>query len=112
MDTDEYFLTLLKYVERNPVRAKLVQACEEWRWGSAQLRASGNTQALSESPVPLPNRYLEWINTGEQEDTLQTIRNAVNKGTPYGRDMWVEAMAKEYDLGTTLRSGGRPKTKY
>jgi putative transposase len=112
VDTDEYFLTLLKYVERNPVRAKLVRSCEEWQWGSAQLRASGNTQTLSESPVPLPERYLTWINTSEQEDTLQTIRNAVNKGAPYGREQWVEAMVKTYDLGATLRGGGRPRRNY
>jgi hypothetical protein len=67
---------------------------------------------LSESPVPLPEKYLAWINTCEQEDTLQTIRNAVNKGTPYGREQWIEAMVKKYDLGATLRGGGRPKRNY
>ncbi|MCA9355048.1 transposase [Candidatus Kaiserbacteria bacterium] len=112
VDKDDYFLTLLKYVERNPVRAKLVKTCEEWQWGSAQLRKRADTKLLSESPVPLPERYFEWINASEREDSLYAIRNSVNKGAPYGRDRWVDAMVKEYSLETTLRSGERPKTKY
>lgn len=112
VDTDEYFLTLLKYVERNPVRAKLVQACEEWQWGSAQLRANAKTHTLHESPVPLPEHYIKWINTQEREDTLQVIRNSVNKGAPYGRGDWVNAMVEKYKLETTLRGGGRPATKH
>ena len=30
---DHYFLTLCRYVESNPVRAKLVARAEHWRWG-------------------------------------------------------------------------------
>jgi putative transposase len=52
VDTDEYYLTLLKYVERNPVRAKLAQTCEAWQWGSAQLRKIESSPLLSQSPVP------------------------------------------------------------
>jgi len=114
IDSDEYLLTLIKYVERNPVRAKLVRTCEEWKWGSAQLRAeitslNAHRHLLSELPVSLPERYLEWINTEERTETLEVIRNSVNKGTPYGKEKWVDMMIKKYDLQTTLRNGGRPK---
>ena len=77
--------------------------------GSARLRTEATTQLLSEPPVLLPEQYFEWINDPEQEDTLHTIRNSVNKGTPYGRESWVGAMVKEYRLETTMRGGGRPR---
>ena len=109
VDTDEYFLTLMKYVERNPVRAKLTNVCEEWRWGSVQQHASSDMRILSESPIPLPEQYLKWINTAEREEILNTIRYSVNKGAPYGRDKWVDVMVKEYNLGATMRGGGRPR---
>ena len=44
VDSDVYFLTLIKYVERNSVRAKLVEKCEDWQWGSAWRRIHGTTK--------------------------------------------------------------------
>src|SRR3989344_1043301 len=34
VQTNEYFLQLCRYVERNPLRAKLVTKAEQWRWSS------------------------------------------------------------------------------
>lgn len=31
---DEHLLTVMRYVERNPLRAKLVRRAEAWRWSS------------------------------------------------------------------------------
>jgi putative transposase len=32
---DEHLLTVLRYIERNPVRAGLVERAENWKWSSA-----------------------------------------------------------------------------
>ncbi len=112
VDSDKYFLTLLKYVERNPVRAKLTESCEDWKWGSAYRRKVGESveeQILDSSPVPLPSNYKEWINTSDVEENLDSIRTSINKGVPYGREAWVEKMVVRYDLETTRRSAGRPR---
>ncbi len=58
--TDAHLLTVLKYIERNPVRAKLARQAENWRWGSAWLRLHGTPEQkelLSKSPVALPLNY-------------------------------------------------------
>ena len=34
VQTDAHFLTVCRYVERNPIRAKLVRDPSEWRWSS------------------------------------------------------------------------------
>jgi len=85
VDSDRYLLTLIKYIERNPVRAKLVRACENWQWGSAWRRMSGDKKQkklIDPSPEPLPHGYRHWINTADKEDDLIDIRNAVNRGAP------------------------------
>ena len=115
VDSDTYLLTLIKYVERNPVRAKLARACDKWRWGSAWRRIHGENvqkQLLDPPPTPLPQDYLVWINTPDKEDDLHTIRNSVTKGTPYGRDRWVDRMVKKYHLESTTRNPGRPYRKH
>ncbi len=82
VENDRYFLTVLKYIERNPVRAKLTLRPEEWRWGSAYRRINGNFQEdslLAEMPVDLPADYQAWINTPEPAEELMMLRNALTK---------------------------------
>jgi putative transposase len=49
---DEYFLTLCRYVEANPLRAALVKRAEQWQWsGLWRRRHRGKGLTLSEWPV-------------------------------------------------------------
>ncbi len=114
IDSDTYLLTVVKYVERNAVRAKLARRCEDWRWGSAWRRIHGTIwqkKLLDELPVDLPDDYTRWINTVDKDEDLKTIRTSVNKSVPYGRDTWVEKMVSRHHLESTLRSSGRPKNR-
>jgi|SRR3989344_6007827 len=112
IDSGNYLLAVIKYTERNAVRAKLVSLCEDWRWGSAWRRTYGTAQQkklLNTPPVQFPDNYLKWINTADQLEEVATIRKSVNKGIPYGREVWIDKMVTTYHLETTLRSAGRPK---
>lgn len=112
VDSGSYLLTLIKYVERNPVRAKLTRSCESWQWGSAWRRLNGTAKQqklLTTSPEPLPRNYRSWINMPEKEDELVTLRNAVNRGVPYGKETWVDRMITTHHLESTVRSPGRPR---
>lgn len=71
---DRHFLTVLKYIERNPVRAGLCKQVADWRWGSAYRRMRGTAQErnlLSRPPVDLPKDYHEWINIAESSEKLK-----------------------------------------
>lgn len=112
VDTDNYLLTLIKYVERNAVRAKLAYLCELWQWGSAWRRINGTKEEkklIDPSPTHLPHGYTKWVNTPDNPDDLGLIRTSVVKGIPYGREKWVSRMVSTYHLESTLRSPGRPK---
>ena len=114
IDSENYLLAVVKYVERNAVRAKLVRNCEDWQWGSAWRRIFGTAKQkklLGEMPAHLPGDYLNWINTADKADDLKMIRVSVNKSVPYGRDKWVDKMVFKYHLESTLKSPGRPKNK-
>lgn len=65
VETDNYFLGALKYIERNPVRARMCRRAEDWRWSSAYHRVYGtNLKNLLdlELPLPLTPDYKDWIN--------------------------------------------------
>jgi putative transposase len=112
VESNEYLLTLIKYVERNPVRAKLVQKCEDWQWGSSYRRIHGTVKEkklLNILPTDLPSNYRRWINTNEDKKVLESIRGSVSKSIPYGGETWLEKMVAVHNLHSTLRSPGRPK---
>lgn len=109
--TDAHLLAALKYIERNPVRAKLARQPESWRWGSAWLRIHGlekQKKLLSQSPVALPRAYRAWINTPDSPKDLEGLRESVRRGAPFGDMRWIETMVGKHRLQSTVRKPGRP----
>src|SRR5262245_59334795 len=44
IEEDDYLLAVLRYVERNPVRAELVEQAQDWGWSSAGAWDAGKVQ--------------------------------------------------------------------
>lgn len=111
---DEYFLQACRYVERNALRANLVNRADDWRWSSTWIRKYGSKdqkKLLSSWPVPMPDNYYSWLNrkNKEEEDTLKNLRNSVNRGRPFGSKDWTALIVKRLGLESTLNPIGRPK---
>jgi putative transposase len=84
---DAHLLTVLKYIERNPVRAGLAERAEKWQWGSAHRRAEGSSkqkELLAALPVDFPADYLNWINTKEPAEELDKVRDSLEKNSAFG----------------------------
>src|SRR5205823_12105222 len=59
VETDEHLYTVLRYVERNALRANLVTRAEEWRWCSLWRRGHGDLQEwLHRWPVATPANWV------------------------------------------------------
>ncbi len=103
-------LTVLRYIERNPLRANLVGRAEEWPWSSLRLRLQPDlVPCLDPGPVPLGVGWLEYVNSPQTEEELARLRASVNRGRLYGSQPWVAAAAARLGLESTLRPTGRPR---
>jgi putative transposase len=115
IQSDSHLLTVIKYVERNPVRAKLVkESVDAWKWGSAWIREHGSVaqqQMLAVGPTPLPKNYKVWVNTDDRAEAVKEIRHAILKNVPYGPKAWVDMMVEEHGITQAVRGVGRPKGK-
>ena len=114
IQTDEHFLTVCRYVERNPVRAGLVGKTNEWRWSSMWRRVHGSEESkalLSSWPVDRPPDWLHRVVRPETERELEDLRRCVKRARPYGSDIWSGRIAKKLGLEHTLRPPGRPRKK-
>ena len=107
---DHHLLTVMRYVERNALRANLVERAEDWRWGSLAWRATPSPAAtLTPSPVPLPSYWRQWVNEPQSTAELDAIRTCVNRQRPFGEKSWVERRSLELGIVQSLKEPGRPR---
>ena len=107
---DLHLLLVLRYVERNALRANMVARAEQWTWSSIWRRQNEQGVAmLSDWPVQRPPDWVEFVNEPQTQDELEALRRSVNRGCPFGQDSWQKTMVKQLGLEYTLRSRGRPR---
>jgi putative transposase len=107
---DHHLLTLMRYVERNALRANLVERAEDWRWGSlAWRRARPAPVELMPSPVPLPSYWRQYTNDPQTAVELAEIRTCVQRQRPFGSAEWVARQAVELGVSPSLAAMGRPR---
>jgi putative transposase len=107
---DEHLLWVLRYVERNPLRAGLVQRAQDWSWSSLHARMNGPTEIgnlLSDWPIERPKNWIEQVNRPQSEEEEEAIRTANHRGRPLGGEAWLQRTIARHDLQTTLRPRGR-----
>jgi putative transposase len=107
---DEHLLTLLRYVERNPLRAGLVSTAGKWRWSSlGQIGLGLDGPTLAKWPIAKPRRWLEWVDGVETELELEALRRCILRGCPYGDEDWQKRTVKHLGLESSMKPPGRPK---
>ncbi len=108
--SEAYYLTVVRYIESNPVRAGLVARAQEWEWSSLSLRdgAERSGLKLATGPVELPRNWGRLVNVLPRRTELSQLENAVRRGCPFGPEDWVQKTAGRLGLEGTLRARGRP----
>jgi putative transposase len=103
VQADDHLLSVCRYVERNPLRARLVRRAEAWRWGSLWRRARGRgRELLSPWPVARPQDWRQFVNRAETPAELEALRAAAQRGRPFGAGRWFEDVVRRFDLATSF----------
>jgi len=114
VDKGSSLLTVLRYVERNAVRAGLVKRAEQWRWCSLWRRTAGDADQralLTDPPGGWPGDWLKWVNRPQTPEEHEVLARCIARGQPFGSPAWVNRMAGRFGLQSTLRPRGRPRKK-
>jgi putative transposase len=112
IEKDDHLLSVLRYVERNGLRAKKVSRAQDWRWGSLWVRKNkdaGLGELLSAWPLPTPADWVERVNRPQSRDDLAALELSLKRSSPFGSPEWVKRTAQKLDLQWTLRPRGRPR---
>jgi putative transposase len=108
-----HYLTVLRYIESNPMRAGLVESSRNWEWSSLAIRQGIEKEGLvlHAGPVPLPDNWLGLVDILPNEMDLEKLELCLRRGSPYGESSWVAQAADQLDLASALRPRGRPRTQ-
>ncbi len=111
IQSEYYYLTVLRYIESNPFRASLVKSSSDWIWSSLTIRRglAKDSVTISAGPVELPDNWAELVDILPWENNLAKIKQCIRRGTPLGQDNWIRQTAKRLLLTSTLKARGRPR---
>ncbi len=116
---DGHLLRVLRYIEANPVRARMVKRAEDYAWSSFRAHGLGEPNDLLDSVTPYEQiagyakvrqrKWSDYVHRQSNEDQLQAIRHSVAAGLPYGAASWVKNLSRKLKLDLTIRPRGRPR---
>ena len=117
---DEHLLSVLRYIEANPLRANYCVAdAGDYRWSSFRAHAGGAQDELLSACPPLEQwsadaavrqrRWGAYVHQTPDADELAAIRRSTERSLPLGSEAWVEQVSRRLDLDLTIRPRGRPR---
>ena len=105
-----HYLTLMRYVEANPLRAGIVDTAGGWPWSSLAVRLGEEKELpISRGPVKLPANWHKHVALAIAPNDLAAIENCLKRGAPLGNERWLTQTAAKLELQSTLRPRGRPR---
>lgn len=115
---DEHLLVVLRYIEANPLRAKIAKDAGDYRWSSFGSHGDGRAdellspvaayEALARSAAARRRRWTAYVHQTPEDSELTAIRRSSDTGLPYGAQSWVARLSRRLNLDLTIRPRGRP----
>jgi putative transposase len=111
----DYFRAALRYVERNPVRAKLVRKAENYAWSSARGHCGLETNALLRPTSAWRNDFADikswqtWLAEPDAEAALLVLRRNAMMGLPCGSEKFIKKIERLSGRDLHYKPQGRPK---
>jgi putative transposase len=115
---DDHLLTVLRYIEANPLRAGMVKDLKDYPWTSYASHGLGAANPLlRELPVwsalaaTEAGRQKYWrrlVHAPLSTQELTALRRSVASGRPFGSETWAECMGARLGVVLTAKRRGRP----
>jgi putative transposase len=119
VQSERYLLTVIRYIELNPVRAAMVETPEDFRWSSVHTHLARARDPLI-TPHPLylalgndqaarAHAYKRWLDAGIAPDDLQHLRAYARQERALGDERFQRMVQTTLGRPATCRPRGRPR---
>lgn len=121
IDSDNYLLTCMRYIELNPIRASMINHPGEYKWSSYHANAQGDINSLIEShPLYIElgtnekvrqENYRELFRHQMDNDILHEIRESLNHELVLGHSYFKDKIEEITQRQTKIGQPGRPRVE-
>ena len=112
---EQYLIAAVRYVERNPVRARLTKEAGEYPWSSAgwHLGTRDSDPLVSGDGMlrELIGNWRKYLQQEDEKDTIDVIRREVCVSRPAGGESFIKKLEKRFKCGLQRQKAGRPPKK-
>ncbi len=118
VDTETYFLRCCRYIECNPIRARMVDDPAHYRWSSYRAHALGapdklvstheQYERLGQDAEVRQTAYRELFRSELESKEIGEIRDTVNKGWPLGSERFKDEIERALRRAARPPKRGRP----
>ena len=119
VQTDTYLLACCRYIELNPVRARMVGVPQDYAWSSARERLGLNDAdvldwhptylSLGRSAVDRQKRYAQFLKDAIPVGEWGLIRDSLQRGQLTGNARFVDEIERIIGKRVEHRGRGRPR---
>ena len=91
---DPYLDATVRYVELNPVSARLVERPQDWRWSSVHAHLNANDDGLV-TVKPMLEKFPDWmacLGDRQSNDVIRKARKHTKTGKPLGSERFIETL--------------------
>ena len=112
---EAYLWAAMRYVERNPVRARMVRRSENYRWSSAAAHCGERADAVLTKDaewlrqVRAMGDWSKWLAEGDRPEQLEVLRRHVERGLPCGAEGFIRKLERQAKQLLRVRPRGRPR---
>lgn len=110
-----YVWAAIRYVERNPVRAGMIDRAEGYAWSSAAAHCGYGSDPVLTTDTSWRRQFeavgdwSSWLASKDDPESLDVLRRHANKGLPCGSPSFIEKL--EQATGRTLRCRARGRQR-
>jgi putative transposase len=112
---EAYLWAAIRYVERNPVRARMVRKAENYRWSSAAAHCRLmpddvlTTNSSWRKQFEAIGDWSAWLAQGDEPQEMEVLRRNADKGLPCGSEKFIRKLEKLTGRALQYRPQGRPR---
>ena len=110
VEADEHVLRLGRYVERNPLRARLAKRAQDWKFSSLGQGAlePALRVPICDGPVDRPTNWIGLVNRPQTAAEEEALRKSIAEARPFGSERWMKQTMRRLGWREPLKRG-RPR---
>ena len=112
---ESYLWAAVRYVERNPVRAGMIDRAENYQWSSAAAHCGNRPDGVLDlesrwnKQFAVVEDWSAWLSEGDEIEKVRILKQNAEKGLPCGNSDFVQRLGLKVGRLLEFRPQGRPR---